>query len=427
MPHRFPLNTATSHPRIQALLAGAIRVLPALTVGVLAGWLQAPVQAATTGVTITTATSSPAVAHSATASFTLGGVRPEALSWLWDNLDESLFKRASANHQAFRWLNAPTTPEHLGYSSAARYEATVTWGGTNHRVELTHLEPATVRTRVASDNFLGAKPYSFLAARVSVDHGSPFTVLVQYRATGSGFGDTAVQIEASPSAQTGQSAAWVRHFSELLQGLRPTVMTELDQRYFNAVLKTRGFYRVGQVDSKWMVPLHVVQEIKGIDSDMLRWWWDHIGNTERYRLWQPIDHVTFEWTVEPHSPDLHYDIGATQKVKEYVGKSAWTLLITGADPKVKTPPAPLGNDPFFFATANPPILNGLLPDNTLLHSWKPNATGDGVVLTTTFLNTALVRVLNPRFFEDLGSHALREFQMLPYFLPRLYRREQLGE
>ena len=52
---------------------------------------------------------------------------------------------------------------------------------------------------------------------------------------------------------------------------------------------------------------------------------------------------------------------------------------------------------------------------------------DGVVLTTTFLNTALVRVLNPRFFEDLGSHALREFQMLPYFLPRLYRREQLGE
>lgn len=354
-------------------------------------------------------------------------MRPEALSWLWDNLDEGLFKRASANHQAFRWLNAPSSPEHLGYSAAARYEATVTWGGANHRVELTQLDPGTVRTRVASDNFLGAKPYSFLAASVSVDHGSPFTVLVQYRATGSGFGDTAVQIEASPSAQNGQSAAWVKHFTELLQGLQPTVMTELDQRYFNAVLKTRGFYRVGQVDSKWMVPLNVVQEIKGIDSDMLRWWWDHIGNTERYRLWQPIDHVTFEWTVEPTTPDMQYDVGAVQKVKEYVGKSAWTLLITGADPKVKTPPAPLGNDPFFFATANPPILNGLLPANTLLHSWKPNATGDGVVLTSTFLNTALVRVLNPRFFEDLGSHALREFQMLPYFLPRLYRREQLGE
>lgn len=434
MPHRFALNTArraaraflSGHAPVRTLLAGAIRVLPALAVGALATWAHAPAQAATsssTAATSATATATPI----ATASFTLSGVRPEALSWLWDNLDEGLFKRASAKHLAFRWLNAPATPEHLGYSAAARYEATATWSGANHRIELTQLDPSTVRTRVASDNFLGSKPYSFLAASVSVDHGSPFTVLVQYRATGSGFGDTSVQIEASPSAQNGQSAAWVKHFTELLQGLQPTVMTELDQRYFNAVLKTRGFYRVGQVDSKWMVPLNVVQEIKGIDSDMLRWWWDHIGNTERYRLWQPIDHVTFEWTVEPTTPDMQYDVGATQKVKEYVGKSAWTLLITGADPKVKTPPAPLGTDPYFFATANPPILNGLLPDNTLLHSWKPNATGDGVVLTTTFLNTALVRVLNPRFFEDLGSHALREFQMLPYFLPRLYRREQLGE
>ena len=93
----------------------------------------------------------------------------------------------------------------------------------------------------------------------------------------------------------------------------------------NAVLKTRGFYRVGQIDSKWMVPLNVVQEIKGIDSDMLRWWWDHIGNTERYRLWQPIDHVTFEWTVEPNSPDMQYDVGAVQKVKEYVARLSTQL------------------------------------------------------------------------------------------------------
>lgn len=192
MPHRFALNTARRAARAlvraqtlappQALLAGAIRVLPALAVGVLAGWAHAPAQAATTSTTsATTATAS--ATPIATASLTLSGVRPEALSWLWDNLDDGLFKRASAKHLGFRWLNAPATPEHLGYSSAARYEATASWGGANHRVELTHLDPTTVRTRVASDNFLGAKPYSFLAARVSVDHGSPFTVLVQYRAT----------------------------------------------------------------------------------------------------------------------------------------------------------------------------------------------------------------------------------------------------
>ena len=354
-------------------------------------------------------------------------MRPEALSWLWDNLDESLFKRASANHQAFRWLNAPATPEHLGYSAAARYEATASWGGANHRVELTQLDPSTVRTRVASDNFLGKKPYSFLAASVSVDHGSPFTVLVQYRATGSGFGDTAVQIEASPSAQSGQSAAWVKHFTELLQGLQPTVMTELDQRYFNAVLKTRGFYRVGQVDSKWMVPLNVVQEIKGIDSQMLSWWWDHIGDTARYRLWQPIDHVSFEWTVPPNSPDLQYDVGAVQKAKEYIGKNTMTLNITGADPKAITPPVDIIDPAYFYARTDLTLLAGILPSNALVHQWRPNATGDGVILTSTFVNTALALIINPTFSDDLGSHALREFQMLPYFLPRLYRREYLHQ
>ena len=53
--------------------------------------------------------------------------------------------------------------------------------------------------------------------------------------------------------------------------------------------------------------------------------------------------------------------------------------------------------------------------------------GDGVLLRTTFLNTGLARIFSKTFFEDLGAHALREFQMLPYFLPRLYKREQLGQ
>ena len=69
----------------------------------------------------------------------------------------------------------------------------------------------------------------------------------------------------------------------------------------------------------------------------------------------------------------------------------------------------------------------MLPDNKIVHQWKPNPSGDGVVLTSVFVNTALATVINRTFFDDLGSHALREFQMMPYFLPRLYRREQLGE
>ncbi|TAL13106.1 MAG: hypothetical protein EPO01_21955 [Aquabacterium sp.] len=125
---------------------------------------------------------------------------------------------------------------------------------------------------------------------------------------------------------------------------------------------------------------------------------------------------------------MHYDVGAKQRVKEYVGKSAYWLDITGADPNAKPyPPVPLKDADYFYARTDLTILAGVLPSNSLVHQWHANAAGDGVVLTSTFVNTSLARILDSSFFENLGSHALREFQMLPYFLPRLYRREQLGE
>jgi hypothetical protein len=105
---------------------------------------------------------------------------------------------------------------------------------------------------------------------------------------------------------------------------------------------------------------------------------------------------------------------------------ALTLSITGADPQVKAPPVPITEPGHFYASTNLTLLKYLLPDNALVHQWKPNATQDGVVLTSTFVNTSLAQIINRNFFDDLGSHCLREFQMLPYFLPRLYKREQLG-
>jgi hypothetical protein len=364
---------------------------------------------------------------SASAQFTVAAVRPEAFSWLWDNADEALLKAANADIQSFAWEEPSATPQHLGYATGARYRIQANWGGLSHTVSVTHLPPETMRGRVASDNFLGAKPYSFVAQGVSVDGKPPFTVLVQYTPTGSTFGDSQFQIQATHAADTAVAQAYVSLLSKTYKGLQSTLTDALNQRYFNAVLKKRGTYAIGPVDKNLNVRLTVSQEIKGIDAQMLSWWWDHIGDTARYRLWQPIDHVSFEWTVPPGSPDLHYDIGAVQKAKEYIGKTLMTLAITGADPKVLTPPDPLVDPDFFFATADPTFLMGLLPHNLLSHQWRPNATGDGVILSTVFVNTALARVLNATFFEDLGSHALREFQMLPYFLPRLYRREYLHE
>lgn len=367
-------------------------------------------------------------AQTARTTFTVKDVRPEAYSWYWDNLDKGLFTGANAGNRSIQWVEAPATPQHLGYSAGARYQSVEIFGGSTHAVEVTYLDPQSVRDRVASDNFLGAKPYSFVAQRVSVDGRAPFTLLIQYLPTGKGYGDTAFSIEATQAADAALAQAYVEQAAKTLRGLGPTLTTALNDRYFNAVLKKRGSYAIGPVDKNLNVTLTIVQEIKGITPQMLSWWWDHIGNTERYRLWQPIDHVSFEWTVPPFEPDMHYDVGAKQRVKEYVGKSAYWLDITGADPNAKPyPPVPLKDADYFYARTDLTILAGVLPSNSLVHQWRANAAGDGVVLTSTFVNTSLARILDSGFFENLGSHALREFQMLPYFLPRLYRREQLGE
>lgn len=363
----------------------------------------------------------------ASAQFAVKSVRPEAFSWFWDNADEAMLIAANSDIKSFSWQQAPSSPQHLGYSAGASYRTVAAFGLGMHTVDVSYLDPNTMRGRVASDNFLGSKPYSFVAQNVSVDGRPPFTVLIQYNPVGSTFSDSQFTIQATAAADPLLAQAYVNHLRKTLAGLQPTLMDALSERYFNGVLKKRGYYSIGQVDKKLNVKLTIVQEIKGIEPQMLAWWWDHIGNTARYRLWQPVDHVSFEWTIPPNSPDLMYDIGAVQKAKEYIGKTALTLNITGADPKVTQPPVPLTDPGYFYASTNLTLLAKILPDNSLTHQWRPNATGDGVVLTSTFVNTALALVINPTFFDDLGSHALREFQMLPYFLPRLYKREYLNQ
>jgi hypothetical protein len=368
-----------------------------------------------------------AQALGASAQFVVKGVRPEAFSWFWDNLDQGMLQAANSENKSFTWLQTPAKPQDLGYSSGAKYRSVEVFGGASHTVEVSYLDPDTVRGKVASDNYLGGKPYSFIAQNVSVDGKPPFMVLMQYEAAGSTYSDSQFGIQATLTSSPALAQAYVDHVRKTFVGLQSTLMEALSARYFNGVLKKRGYYNIGPIDKKLNVKLTIVQEIKGIDAQMLSWWWDHIGNTARYRMWQPVDHVSFEWTIPPNSPDLQYDIGAVQKAKEYIGKQALTLNITGADPHVTPPPVALVDPTYFYAATNLTLLANFLPDNSLTHQWHPNATGDGVVLTSTFVNTALALVINPTFFDDLGSHCLREFQMLPYFLPRLYKREYLHQ
>jgi hypothetical protein len=59
----------------------------------------------------------------------------------------------------------------------------------------------------------------------------------------------------------------------------------------------------------------VNHELHGVKPEMIDWWWDHIDNTERYKLWHPTDHISFEWVI---SPEVHGHVGAVQRIVEYL-------------------------------------------------------------------------------------------------------------
>ncbi|MCD4719582.1 MAG: hypothetical protein K8S13_06935 [Desulfobacula sp.] len=48
---------------------------------------------------------------------------------------------------------------------------------------------------------------------------------------------------------------------------------------------------------------------------MVDWWFGYMGDTEKYKLWHPKDHISGEW--ENWSPGNY--IGATHVIKEYMG------------------------------------------------------------------------------------------------------------
>src|SRR6266567_9334683 len=65
-------------------------------------------------------------------------------------------------------------------------------------------------------------------------------------------------------------------------------------------------------DGRWKIIAN--HELHGVNPEMIDWWWDHIDTTERYKLWHPTDHVSFEWLVSP----ANGHVGAIQRIKEFL-------------------------------------------------------------------------------------------------------------
>jgi hypothetical protein len=152
-------------------------------------------------------------------------------------------------------------------------------------------------------------------------------------------------------------------------------------------------------------------ELKGITPEMVDWWWGHIDNSERYKLWHPKDHVSFRWLVPP-TPQSY--IGAIQLVEEYIGGQLVTVQIRWEDPT--DVPAEYGHV----------LVASILDDKgEILRSFKHEykKAPKGVRMRSTFPLTPET----PKWrAQGLPAHNREEMQRLPEFLPKLYREEALS-
>ena len=174
-------------------------------------------------------------------------------------------------------------------------------------------------------------------------------------------------------------------------------------------MKPRDFFLNKEFMKNAVIEDH---ELKGITPEMVDWWWGHIDNSERYKLWHPKDHVSFRWLVPP-TPESY--IGAVQLVEEYIGG------------QLRHRPNPLGRS------------QGTFPPNTVTcwwpASWTTRERLSGPSNTSTRKTPYGVRMRStfpltpdtPKWrAQGLPTHNREEMQRLPEFLPRLYREEVLS-
>jgi len=160
------------------------------------------------------------------------------------------------------------------------------------------------------------------------------------------------------------------------------------------------------------IDLIIEHELSRVSPEMIDWWWDHIDNSERYRLWHPKDHKSFEWEISPGSVKGH--VGAIHRVVETIEGRPTTLRIRWENPDS----IPIKSE-FSHKNAASVLNHKDKPISWVLHEYRsiPN----GTLLRSTFRLSAQV---TNTFIEDLRKHNIEEIGYFTEFLPRLYEEER---
>ena len=162
---------------------------------------------------------------------------------------------------------------------------------------------------------------------------------------------------------------------------------------------------IARMSKSETIDLIVDHELKGVNPEMIDWWWGHIDNTERYKLWHPKDHISFKWEKPPE--EGHF--GAIHCVIETV-KVPTMLRIRWEDPS--SIPIKVS---YSHAAAGSVLDSNDKPLTWILHEY--DSIDDGIRLRTTFRLPAK----SPRWFlKALRKHNIEEIGEFTNFLPSLY-------
>ena len=153
------------------------------------------------------------------------------------------------------------------------------------------------------------------------------------------------------------------------------------------------------------IDLVVDHELLGVTPEMIDWWWDNIDTSDRYKLWHPEDHKSFEWEVSPKKGH----IGTIQRIVENIGLPTM-LRIRWEDPSQS--PIPIE---YNHALVGSTLDDDDMPMTWLLHEYEKFE--NGTKLRTTFRIPA--KIPKP-LIEAIRKHNIEEISEFENFLPELY-------
>ena len=150
-------------------------------------------------------------------------------------------------------------------------------------------------------------------------------------------------------------------------------------------------------------------ELKGITLEMLEWWYVHPHDTAIYKMWHPVDHVSFEWEIPPGSSnEVRYLLKSRESIGEF---PASVLHIRGEDPAASPVPATCQYYDWSSILGDKEV-----PIAIIFHEHGP--TPGGMKMRSVFRFPARTP---KRFIDAMRKHSKAEMNNLRKILPMLYR------